>query len=306
MTSATASAVKVVEARSVLSLYSRYVDSFLRGYGIAKHKIIEGFLVPLHFGDIPSLISPSMLPPATAESLVPCLMPLPPVNPPFVPCNSTGDPTGDRTSTNFGLARCLWGLFRILTSHPLVHLIPCRTHPRTQSLLQYNNRPTLSPTHIRTLSANSMATAGHHEADYNMSYPEPSQFSSASMDLGPYSRSSHEFRTTMSYEHRASHNGNHERSSTGVYPDTSERGPALDLSIGSVSSSNADSPNSSYGQMAPIPGITPGVVDTNNFHLPGSEYFYATGIYSNKYDPAFGYSSDKTPDFIGKLLQIPR
>ncbi|KAK0710404.1 hypothetical protein B0T21DRAFT_352613 [Apiosordaria backusii] len=135
-----------------------------------------------------------------------------------------------------------------------------------------------------------------------MSYPEPSQFSSASMDLGPYSRSSHEFRTTMSYEHRASHNGNHERSSPGVYPDTSERGPALDLSIGSVSSSNVDSPNSSYGQMAPIPGVTPGVVDTNNFHLPGSEYSYATGIYSNKYDPAFGYSSGKTPDFIAALL----
>lgn len=179
-----------------------------------------------------------------------------------------------------------------------------------------------------------MAATGHHEADdYNMSYPEPPHFSSAPMDLGlspepysAYSRSSHEFPTTIGYEHGAiytadtpylySHNGNHERSSPGMYPDDSDlRGPASDLSIASASSSNAGSPNSSHGQMAPIPewatgphglGVTPGIVDASDFHLPGSEYSYAPGVYGDEYSTAFEYPSGKTPGFVGELSQIPR
>lgn len=178
-----------------------------------------------------------------------------------------------------------------------------------------------------------MAATGHHEADdYNMSYPEPPHFSSAPMDLGlspepysAYSRSSHEFPTTIGYEHGAiytadtpylySHNGNHERSSPGMYPDDSDlRGPASDLSIASASSSNAGSPNSSHGQMAPIPewatgphglGVTPGIVDASDFHLPGSEYSYAPGVYGDEYSTAFEYPSGKTPGFVDPILIHP-
>ncbi|KAK4191404.1 hypothetical protein QBC35DRAFT_375875 [Podospora australis] len=164
-----------------------------------------------------------------------------------------------------------------------------------------------------------------------MNYPEPPHFSTP-MDLGispepysAYSRPSHEYPTTMGYEHGAMYaeapymyNHSNERSSPCMYPEDSDpRGPASDLSIASASSSNVGSPLSTHGQMAPIPewasnphglGVTPGIVDSSDYHLPGNEYSYAPGttVDGYEYNPAFDYPPSKTPGgFVDPILIHP-
>ncbi|KAK4467103.1 hypothetical protein QBC42DRAFT_165158 [Cladorrhinum samala] len=160
-----------------------------------------------------------------------------------------------------------------------------------------------------------------------MSYPEPPHYQEMGISPESYSayssRSSHEYPTTMAYEHGTLYSAEtpymynqNGRSSPGMYPDDSDvRGPASDLSIASASSSNVGSPLSSHGQMdgqmAPIPewasgphglGVTPGIVDTSDYH----EYSFAPGTVDGyEYSPAFEYPVSKTPGFVDPILIHP-
>jgi len=159
-----------------------------------------------------------------------------------------------------------------------------------------------------------------------MTYPDPPQFSSASLDLGlssePYSaypRSASDYpTTTMGYDSamyaEAPYVYGNGKGSPGLYPDDSDmHGTSSDLSIASASSSNAGSPMSTHGQIAPVNewtatphglGVTPGIVDHNDY-FPGNEYaFTPNGV--EAYTPSYDLAASKVPGFVGEFLQILR
>ncbi|KAK4241124.1 hypothetical protein C8A03DRAFT_12600 [Achaetomium macrosporum] len=175
-----------------------------------------------------------------------------------------------------------------------------------------------------------MAALGYHDTqDYiNMTYPEPPHYAQT-MDLGlspepysAYSRSSHDYPTTMGYENGAVYAEappymyNSGRASPGMYPDDGDGacGPASDLSNASASSSTMGSPLSSHGQTAPIHewaaaphglGLTPGIVEQSDY-FPGEYSLVAPGgveVFNNApYDfPA----ASKAPGFVDPSLIHP-
>ncbi|KAK5656170.1 hypothetical protein OQA88_4930 [Cercophora sp. LCS_1] len=171
-----------------------------------------------------------------------------------------------------------------------------------------------------------MAATGHlNREEYTMSYPEPPQFQSTSMELSPESYSSYprqpsiEYATTMPYEANGPMYAEapymyHSKSSPGMYADDNSdmRVPSSNLSIASASSSNAGSPLSNHGNLAPIPewaaapqglGVTPGIVDQNDY-FPGSEYSFAPGAIEG-FNPAFEFSHAKGPGFVDPSLIHP-
>ncbi|KAK4127459.1 hypothetical protein N657DRAFT_211818 [Parathielavia appendiculata] len=172
-----------------------------------------------------------------------------------------------------------------------------------------------------------MATLGQHDSkDHNMTYPEPPHYPTTTMDLGlppepysAYSRSSHDYPTTMGYDNGAVYSEapymySSGRASPGMCPDDNDvaRGPASDFSVASASSSNMGSPLSSHGQMAPIHewatgpnglGVTPGIVDQSDY-FPGDYSITPGGI--DPFQPSYDFAPAKPPGFVGELSQIPR
>ncbi|KAB5575997.1 hypothetical protein GE09DRAFT_611976 [Coniochaeta sp. 2T2.1] len=173
----------------------------------------------------------------------------------------------------------------------------------------------------------SLVHLSHERDDFNMAFQQPSHFASPpmdpalEMDLSPDSYGAYPQReaypTTMAYNGatvyaaEAPYMYNAARSPHSMYPEEEIRVPSSNLSTASASSSNMGSPLSNPGQLAPMTewttphglGVSPGIVDGNEYFAGGNDYHYGHGI--EGYNAQFEFVPAKGPGFVDPSLIHP-